>query len=127
MARTPEYDWYGVPYYTSYGVAPSPAVKPVRLEPFEPQATLEPSKNVQSRLADEKAMPGIKDRYGERLTRRFQQLLAIKYSEENAAFDAYTVTEVTWADGTVTDFVWSKQGWREEEGGSDDGDTAVLG
>jgi hypothetical protein len=120
MARTPEYDWHGVPYYTSYGQAPSLGVKPVRLEPFEPPATLEPQRVRASRVAEEAAMPGIVDRYGERVTRRFQQICAVRYSEENAAFDNITVTEVTWGDGTVTDFVWSKQGWREEEGGSDD-------
>jgi hypothetical protein len=120
MARTPEYDWHGVPFFTAWGQAPSLGAKPVRLESFEPPATLEPDRDRKKRTAEEKAMPGIIERYGERVTRRMQQIYAARYCEEGAGFDNIVVTEVTWGDGTVTDFVWSKQGWREEEGGSDE-------
>jgi hypothetical protein len=115
MARTPEFDWHGVPYYTSYGAAPSLGAKPVRIEPFDPPATLEPHRDRKDRIKEEAQMPGISERYGERVTRRMQQVYVCRYCEENAAFDSIVVTEVTWGDGTVTDFMWSRQGWREVE------------
>lgn len=120
MARKPEFDWHGVPFFTSWGIAPSRAAKPVRIEPFIPPATLEPHKDRKARIKEEAQMPGISERYGERVTRRMQQVYVVKHLEQERAFDNYVVSEITWGDGTVTDFILGPAGWRELEDNDDD-------
>jgi hypothetical protein len=119
MARRPLFDWFGLPFYRSWGQAPLEVVQAVRVPDFTPVAVLEPHENSKLRRVEEDAMPGILDRYGERLTRRVQQSEAVAFVRQAKGFDPVGVARVVWGDGSVSDLLVSDAGWREVSVGED--------